>query len=47
MHEIPNFPFPSLHQPAQTTKAQQEPGENAALKAKTPAQDSHKANSKD
>lgn len=35
MHEIPNFPYPSLHEPEQTTTAQQERGQQAELKAST------------
>ncbi len=33
MHEIPNFPFPSLHAPEQSPKAPQQSGQPAAMKA--------------
>jgi hypothetical protein len=33
MHEIPNFPYPSLHAPEQTPKAPQQSGQQAAMKA--------------
>ncbi|WP_267903982.1 MULTISPECIES: hypothetical protein [Pseudomonas] len=43
MHEIPNLPFPSLHEPEQPTP-QHTSGENPALDE---AQDSLKADSED
>lgn len=48
MHEIPNFPFPSLHKPEQTPSAHQEPGQKTELKA-SPAKtrDSDSAKRKD
>ncbi|QHF02687.1 hypothetical protein N015_09805 [Pseudomonas asturiensis] len=46
MHEIPNFP-PGQQEPQQSTLAQQELGQAAAMKAAPSAQDSQKARSKD
>ncbi|KPY31099.1 hypothetical protein ALO52_101066 [Pseudomonas syringae pv. primulae] len=46
MHEIPNFP-PGQQEPKQSTLAQQELGQPAAMKAAPSAQDSQKARSKD
>lgn len=42
MHEIPNFPFPSLPEPEPTPSAHQEPNKKTVLKA-SPAktEDSH------
>ncbi len=46
MHEIPNFPFPSLPEPQQTALARRESGQTHAMKAAPKAQDSRKANGK-
>jgi len=47
MHEIPNFPYPSLKEPEQST-AQKEPGEHIELKASpTKTEDSRSTKSKD
>ncbi|MDY7561111.1 hypothetical protein QN382_16925 [Pseudomonas sp. 10B1] len=48
MHEIPNFPYPSLHEPQQPPKAQQAPGRPAELKANpVKAKESQSAKSRD
>ncbi len=47
MHEIPNFPYPSLQAPEQSPKAQQAPGQQAELKASpVKAKDSQSAKSR-
>lgn len=48
MHEIPNFPYPSLHAPEQSPKVQQATGQQAALKAApAKAKESQSAKSRD
>ncbi|MFS2160136.1 hypothetical protein ACCD10_22675 [Pseudomonas sp. Pseusp122] len=46
MHEIPNFPFPSLHEQQQTALARRESGQLNAMKAAPKAQQSQKASGK-